>query len=138
MIHATVKIILIDENVPSKRYFQMETFDRASKKKSRAHLIMSCTFKEAVENYQECCARGGAEKNPEVCEIVSPFVKGRQWTDDMGLTCNDLSNRPHHEVMQWCSYHGNQINPLNGLTADEACPNLCSVKLPERFYMNIK
>ena len=71
--------------------------------------------------------------NAIVCETVSSVVKGKKWTDDMGSTCEDLSNRSHHEVMQWCSDYGSQVNPDNALSADEACPNLCSVKMTERF-----
>ena len=71
--------------------------------------------------------------NAIVCDTVSSFVKGKRWTDDMGRSCQDLSNRSHHEVMQWCPGYGSQVNPDNALSADEACPNLCSVKMTERF-----
>ena len=96
----------------------------------------TCDYKETVDDYTRCCLNDNVCVNNETkaCATVRAFrTNGEAWTDDMGNTCADLGEGLHSEVMQWCSQYGTEVNPSNGLSAHEACPGLCSVRMPPRF-----
>lgn len=98
-------------------------------------LQMSCTFGQAVRDFQRCCP--DSKKYDIVCEVVHANERGKKWRMDAKhgeKDCADLMKDKNsaHELREWCANYGSEIQE-NGLTPDEACPGLCTVQMPPRY-----
>jgi hypothetical protein len=85
----------------------------------------------ALTHFDDCCGKGWQEHNDETCNTVLPILSN--WTDDDGRTCDYLRNNgTHKDVMKWCKAYGNiPSSKYGGLSASQACPELCSVSMRE-------